>query len=336
MRCLVLGGTGFIGRAVVAELVRRGHRVAVLHRGVTPWEPIPGVEYVRGDRTRLGELRDRLLALRPDAVVDAAPRGPDSAPVVALFRDRTRASVHISSQAVYRAWQVAWTGRGDPDPVPLTEDSPLRSRPGLGEDGYEPLLTEQAVRGQPGFPATVLRLPSVYGPGDRQRREWLVIRRLLDGRTVLPVGGGAAWLWTRAHVDDVARAVALAAASSRAAGEVYNVGEPRALTLAAWARAIARAMGREIRLVRIPDPLLPPHLQLFAYRPQHMVCSSERIRAHLGYREGRPPEESLAETVRWHLAHPPPGGGPAPDYAAEDAALARARELGLAVEEPGE
>lgn len=333
MRVLVLGGTGFIGRVIARELAAAGHRVTVFSRGLRQAGLPPGVQRVTGDRGRLAECRGDLLSLRPEAVVDAAPSGEDSAGIVEMFRGRIRASVHLSSQAVYRAWEVAYLRAGDPEPVPLDEDSPLRSRRHLyGPGSYEPLAVEEAVLGQRGFPACVLRLGFVYGPGDRQAREWAVCGPLLAGREILLMGAGANWLWSRVYVEEVARAVALClGATSKSMGKVYNLSEPRAQSLRGWALAVARAMGRPLRIAQVPDALLPPHLQLFAGRPQHMLAGSARIRQELRYAEQWDPDQALSRTVDWHIQHPP-GGWPPPDFAAEDAALARARSLGLLAE----
>src|SRR5262249_21837127 len=52
MRLLVLGGTKFLGRAVVQEALARGHDVTLFNRGRTNPELFPGAEKIRGDRTK--------------------------------------------------------------------------------------------------------------------------------------------------------------------------------------------------------------------------------------------------------------------------------------------
>jgi nucleoside-diphosphate-sugar epimerase len=56
MRVLAIGATGFIGPHVVRRLLRRGHDVAVLHRGRTSAGLPDGVQHVRGDRSALGDV----------------------------------------------------------------------------------------------------------------------------------------------------------------------------------------------------------------------------------------------------------------------------------------
>jgi nucleoside-diphosphate-sugar epimerase len=69
MRALVIGGTGFIGRFVVDQLLRLGHDVAVVHRGSHP-HALPGVTQITAKRDRLADAAAKLRAFAPEAVVD--------------------------------------------------------------------------------------------------------------------------------------------------------------------------------------------------------------------------------------------------------------------------
>jgi len=171
------------------------------------------------------------------------------------------------------------------------------------------------------FPATILRLPMVYGPRDPQARLWPFIKRVLDGRKRMPMGGGSCWLWQRAYVEDVALAVALALENKKAIGEIFNVGEAQTLTMKQWAEAIAAAMGKELEVAVVPDELLPNHLQDFATHQQHIVGDTSKIRRMLGYKEKYPLEERIKRTVQWQLKHPPRDHQAQFDYEAEDWAL---------------
>ena len=328
MRVLVIGGTGYIGRHVVGRLMKRGHDVAVFHRGRTECGTAEGVQHILGDRRRLWESSDVLRRFAPEVLLDVIPMNKDDArDVMGTFRDVARRVVAISSQDVYRAYDRV-TGRdpGPPDSVPLTEEAPLRDRlypyKREGVDNYEKIHVERVVMGDPDLPGTVLRLPAVYGPGDHRHRLLEYVKRMDDGRDVLVAEGMASWRWTHGYVEDVAGAVVLAAEDERAESRVYNVGEAEPLSWAGWVRAIGEAAGWGGEVVFVPDDRLPGHLDWGLDTRQHWVADTTRIRRELGYAEAVQRDEALRTSVEWERACPPGNLDPASfDYAAEDAVL---------------
>ena len=339
MRILVMGGTGFVGSRAVKLLAEEGHEVTVFHRGRTDADLPAGVGRILGDRERLGDSAREFGRFSPEVVVDVSPmlEGHARALMEALGGLAGRV-VAVSSGDVYRAYgRLTGSEPGPPDPVPLTEDAPLREKlyPYRGEqprsaddpmswvDDYEKILVERAVMGDPGLPGTVLRFPAVYGPGDAQRRIFPYLKRMDDGRSSIPLGEGMArWRWTRGYVENVAAAVALAATDERAAGRVYNVGEAEAPTEAAWVKALGEVAGWDGEVVPVPEDRLPAHLSMGLDTSQHIVTDTSRIREELGYEERVPREEALRLSIRWERENPPEGVDPgAFDYAAEDAAL---------------
>jgi nucleoside-diphosphate-sugar epimerase len=81
------------------------------------------------------------------------------------------------------------------------------------------------------FPATIMRLLAVYGPGDSLAQEWSFVKRVLDGRRRIALPDGELGVFQRGYVDDVARAVALAPESPQAIGRTCSVGHERVLTM---------------------------------------------------------------------------------------------------------
>jgi nucleoside-diphosphate-sugar epimerase len=332
MKILVIGGTGFIGPHLVRELARMGHSVSIFHRGSTPAN-LPA-------ESILGERRD-LAALRPkaDVVVDLIlSSGAQAKALMETFRGVAGRVVAASSIDVYRACGVLHgSDEGPLEPVPLTEDSPLRTKLqtyppeqikmlqklfGWLDDEYDKIPVERAILGDPELPGTVLRLPMIYGPGDRLCRFHPVLKRIDDGRrAILFEEGWAAWRSPRGYVENVAAALALAAVSKRAAGRVYNVAETPAFTELEWARKIAAAAGWDGEFVTLPKERTPAHLAPPGNSAQHWEADSTRIRRELGYREPAPLDEAVHRTIDWERAHPPVEFNPHKfDYAAEDAA----------------
>jgi nucleoside-diphosphate-sugar epimerase len=281
-----------------------------------------------GDRHRLGEHAEAFRCFCPDVVVDLiAYTEADARSLGTTFRGVAQRLVVLSSGDVYRAYGIfAGLEQGPPEPTPLKEEAPLRqtlfigkaagAKPGDALCDYEKILVERVVLGEPALPATVLRLPMVYGPGDDQHRLAPYLRRMRDRRPAILLDEGMArWRCLRGYVEDVAAAVALAATSPTAAGRVFNVAEPTAFTEAEWVAKIGTAVGWNGRVVAVPKGRLPVGFNT----DQDLVVDSTRIRAELGYREVVKPDDALRETVHWEQNHLPEEPV---DYAREDALLA--------------
>jgi nucleoside-diphosphate-sugar epimerase len=350
VRVLVLGGTGFLGPPAVAELLGRGHEVAVFHRGVSGAggadgaARLPaGVAEIFGDRKRLGESAAAIRRFAPDVAVDLIlSSGAQARELMDVLRGVARRVVVASSLDVYRATGVLYgTEPGGLEPLPLTESSPLRTRLqtyppaqiamlqqtfGWLADDYDKIPVEREILGDPELAGTVLRLPMVYGPGDKLHRFHPVVRRIADRRPAIPIGETmAGWRASKAYVDNVADAIVLGATDERAAGRVYTVAEPDALTEVEWTRLAARAAGWDGQVVVLPADLTPEHLRAPGNAEQHWVADSSRIRGELGWGERVPREEGVRRGVEWERANLPAPEGANPyrfDYEAEDAALA--------------
>jgi len=321
----VLGGTRFIGASVVRLLAEHGHAVTVVHRGETEGDLPAAVRHVH---VAFADLPDELSQLRfgpLDVVLDMVPYLDKGGHGVVRFAGVTDRAVVITSCDVYRAFGRLWRSEpGRPDPVPLTEESPLRSLPapdmGSEEIEYDNVEVERAAA-DAALPVTVLRLPATHGPSDPQHRLFRYLQRMDDRRPAIVLEERhASWRWTRGYVDNVAAAIALAVEDERAAGRVYNVGDPTAYTEAEWIRRIGEAVGWEGEVVAIPDDDLPERLRRPYDYAQDFVVDSTRIRRELGYREAVEEATALERTIEWERYNPPVG--PAPDYAAEDEATA--------------
>jgi nucleoside-diphosphate-sugar epimerase len=339
LRVLIIGGTGFIGPHVVQHLLASGCEVAVFHRGETRSESSGPVRTYLGDRHKLAEHAKDLRAYAPQVVLDMIPiTERDAKDLMHTFRDVALRVVAASSQDVYRAYgKLIGLESGPADAIPLTEDAPLRTRlfPYRGEnprasddprrwlDDYDKILVEREVMSDPRLPGTVLRLPMVYGPKDRQRRVFEYLKRMDDGRPAIVLGAGmAGWRWTRGYVGNVAAAIALAVVRDVAAGRIYNVGETSALSTFEWVQAIANAAGWTGRVTVVPDDRIPARIRPNINAEHHMVVDTSLIRRKLGYKEAVFRSEALQRTVAWERTNPPQQTDPAQfDYEAEDSVL---------------
>lgn len=334
MRFLIIGGTGFIGPFVVRQLAQMGHSVAVFHRGNRKVD-LPA-DHILGDRRDLPRLR-----LEADVVIDLIlSSGAQAQQLMETYRGMAGRVVAASSIDVYRACGILHGSEEGPlEPVPLTEESALRTKLQTYppeqikmlqkifewvDDSYDKIPVERAILGDPELPGTVLRLPMVYGPGDHLHRFHPVLKRIDDGRRVILLEEGVArWRSARGYVENAAAAIVIAAFSERAAGRIYNVAEFPAFSELEWARKIAATTGWDGEFMILPKDHAPAHLTLPGNSAQHWETDSTRIRQELGYREPVAMEDAIRRTVAWERANPPGEVNLHPfDYAAEDAAAA--------------
>ncbi|WP_084960202.1 NAD-dependent epimerase/dehydratase family protein [Thermoactinospora rubra] len=185
MRLLILGGTWFVGRAVLREALARRWHVTVFNRGRSGPPPAP-VEHIRGDWERPQDLV-RLAAHGPwDAVLDVAGTIP------ALVRNAARALapvtgryVFISTISAYRDWPYApvdensplWEGDPDLDPGTRRWDP----------DAYGPLKVgcELAIRREFDRHVLIMRPHVILGPHEYVGRLPWWLTRISRGGVVL-------------------------------------------------------------------------------------------------------------------------------------------------------
>ncbi len=341
MRVLVIGGTGYLGPSVVRRLLAHGHTVQVFHRGATAADFSADVHHISGDRRRLHDFRHQLRELRPEVVVDviAATRQHAQA-LIETFRGIARRTVILSSGDVYLANDVLSRKVAGPvQATPLEETAELRTHlylfrrlpmpPSTWVDwnNYEKIDVEQTALSDASLPATILRLPMVYGPGDHEgtkRRFYAYLKRIDDARSFILLNEThAEWRAPWGYTDNVAEAIALAVGNDRAAGQIFNVCEPDRPTMRDLLEDLASVTGWSGEIVTTPQLCPPPDPSGQHNLNQHLDLNSTNIRAELGFRELIDRRGALAQTVAWERSHPPRQLDPLQfDYAAEDVMIA--------------
>jgi len=337
MRVLIIGGTKFAGPFLVRRLVAAGHDVTIFHRGQHEADLPPEVQHVHSKSSSFLALHfpEDLRRMQPEVVVHMIPMGEEDAlAAVRFFRGHAGRIIGISSGDVYRAYGIL-AGMEDGPVITglLTEDSPLREKLYIARTmakdqsdwmyHYEKILAERAVLSDAELPATILRLPAVYGPGDEQHRFFPWLKRMQDRRPVILLGKAQAnWRWTNEYVDNVAAAIVATVTTSTLPGRIYNVGEVVTPTVAERIASMAKLMNWHGNIKRIPDENLPAHLRQPFNFQQHLAYDTTRIRRELAYQEPVGAEEATRTTVEWELANPPAQVDAKQfDYAAEDAAI---------------
>lgn len=318
-KTLVLGGSSFIGRHLVDQLLAHGHEVTVLNRGVTPTELPSGVDRLKADRKNHDALRRVLAGHSFDAILDtSAYVANDVAPIIDMFRDRIAHYVFTSSTAAYV--------RASEYPVDETAEldrSPEAQSYGANKVKCEDLLME--AHRDYRFPATVLRPSMVYGPHNNiANREFAFFLRLQRNRPVIVPGNGSGLLHD-GHVDDLAAAFAAVLGKSKPVGQAYTITGPKAVTCRFYVEALARVVGVEPRIVYVPlDRMRNLRPSPWPYPWQlSIVYDIHKAMTDLDWRPRYSFEEGHRQTYEWFVKSGL-DGTMAWDWAAEERVLAEA------------
>lgn len=234
-KCLVIGGSGYVGRELVRQLAQRGDDVYVFGRSDQP-ENMPGV-WLAGDITRPDTIRAALGNHQFDIIHHVASLPADTGDpaqmVTVNLLGLTQMLVYASETEVKRfvlsssisayEWYPA-TKFTPPDYMPVDENHPTRPR-----DMYASTKRMQEILAMTFFhqyrlPVTALRLTAVVGPGGRGGgRSWLEFAEMLQaGERVQIPHFSMEEMCHYVDLRDVARMHIVAGEHPAAVGQIFN------------------------------------------------------------------------------------------------------------------
>lgn len=292
-KAVIVGGTGQIGHALARRLLEKSWDVTIAsrHNASIP-DGCRHVEVHSRDTERLGVLIGRDTDLLLSCVAFDAD---DAACLTQAGRAAGRIVV-ISSASVYRDEQGRTLGeapdRGFPVfPVPLDERSPTVA-PGPETYSTRKIAMENMLLRNAPCPVTILRPCAIHGPESKHAREWWFVKRLLDGRTVIPLAYGGQSRFQTTSVTAITDAVFQAWAGDLPA--ITNVSDADSPTVAEIGYAIMDIMSLHADLVGLPAaPSYPPEFGATPWSiPRPMIISAAA-------RAGATYAQSAGAAVRW-------------------------------------
>ena len=324
MTTLVTGATGFLGSALVTELVKRQQAVRILARDEQKARQQFGdaVTIIPGDITDAAQVQQAIdgattiyhlvgRLYHPSIPVELYHQthveGTRTLLKACQGQTRLRRIVHVSTTGVHGV-----TGE-----TPAAEDAPFAPTNPYEATKLEGEMLALKAYQEQGLPVTVARPGLVYGPGDLHLLGFFVaikkgLFRVIDG--------GKAFLHP-VYIDDLVAALLLCAGQPQAPGRSYNIAGERPVTVRELAIAIAHALDRELPAGSIPLWLANLASDIFALMPglkgEHAPLTRSRVKflthsriydisrakSELGYTPRVELEEGMKLTAAWYFKH---------------------------------
>jgi nucleoside-diphosphate-sugar epimerase len=320
MKALVTGGNGFIGSHLAEYLIDQGFTVYCLVRTGSnlQWLDSLDIRFVYGDCRNRESLSDavrgmdyvfhlagKIRASNWDTYYHANYIGTKNLiEVCEEINPDLKRFVHISS--------VAAAGSSTRAELKYEEDpcSPVN------DYGRTKLLGEEAVRKiSVKVPYVIIRPPNIYGPREKELNAIIQIVR----NRIQPLFGNGEKQTTLCYVEDLVRAMLLAATSRESLGKTYYITDGKTYSYKQITDKIARALGVSNFIIPLPHCALIPIVstmqlllrftktesfltvsRLRQIRHRYMLYSGEKAERELGFRPSISLEEGIRRSIDWY------------------------------------
>ncbi|MDH0646287.1 SDR family oxidoreductase [Pseudomonas sp. GD03858] len=307
---LLTGATGFVGKAVLADLAARGHAVRAAIRSAAPAE----FEAAAFSIAAIDAETDWRAALEGvEVVIHSAARvhvmnDTEADPLAAFRKVNVEGTLNLAQQAVAAGARrfvfissIKVNGEGTVSGRPYrADDEPAPADPyGISKMEAEQGLRELAMR--TGLEVVIIRPVLVYGPG--VKANFLAMMRWLDKGVPLPFGA----IHNRRSLvalDNLVDLVRLCTTHPAAANQTFLVSDGEDLSTTSLLQRMAKALGKPARLLPVPAALLALGATLLGRRAlSQRLCGSlqvdiEKTRSLLGWTPPVSVDRALAKAAR--------------------------------------
>jgi nucleoside-diphosphate-sugar epimerase len=261
---IIIGGTGQIGRAVGQSLLGLGWTVSITHRGN---HPLPqslidqGARVIVHDRDQEASLA-RAIGQGADAVIDTIAFDATHADQLLEIQGDVGSIVAISSSSVYcdsqgRTLDEA-RANGFPDLLGPMKETQATVPPGDETYSTKKVALERRLLDRATRPVTILRPCAIHGVACAHPREWWLVKRMLDGRAIIPLAYRGE---SRFHTTSATNIAALIGLVLKApATQILNVGDEAAISVAQIGEVIGRHIGFNGKFALVDDDTYPPSI----------------------------------------------------------------------------
>jgi len=270
LKVLFYGGTRFVGKALVARLLSRGHEIYIFTRGKLP---VPkNATHLKGDRSNdedLSQLTDHSF----DLIVDSSGRKLEDTQRLLKFSGfPSFRFIYISSAGVYENTEL----------FPTSEDSLID----VGSRHIGKAKTESWLKAE-GIPFTSFRPTYIYGPGNYNPIEKWFFDRITHNRTI-PIPFDGQTITQLGHVSDLADAITKSIETETAINQIYNCSGTKAVTFKGLIETAILATGKKVSDFNLrsfdPSKLDPKARKLFPLRLTNFFTDTSKIQNDLSWK----------------------------------------------------
>jgi 2-alkyl-3-oxoalkanoate reductase len=295
MKIFIAGGTGAIGRPLIAELLAKGHSLVALTRSPDKAQALVdrGIEPAIADVFDPEAVKTALRRARPEVVIEQLTALPktytrESMSAAAAFNHRIRleggANVLAAAQAagVRRYLRQSIAFWAVPGPGLADEQTPLAfdASPAVASDVRVVTEIERRLLESPDIEGIALRYGFFYGPGTWFHPDGDVAAQVR--RQQFPIVGSGDGVWSWLHIDDAAMATARAAEQGNPG--IYLIANDQPLPVREWLPAFAAWLGAPSPpRVSVDDALKSSGADAVYYGTQMRGASNAKARRELNF-----------------------------------------------------
>lgn len=314
MKIFIAGGTGAIGRPLIAELLAKGHSVVVLTRSPEKAQALveQGIEPAIADVFDADAVQAVVSRAQPEVVIEQLTALPkhytrEAMNAAAAFHTRLRlegggnilaaalaAGVRRYLRQSIGIWAVPGPGLADEE-TPLSIDA----SPAVAGDARLQSEMERRLLANPNIEGIALRYGFFYGPGTWFNPDGDVARQVREQQ--FPIVGNGVGVWSWLHIEDAA--IATVSAAERGNPGIYLIANDQPLAVNEWLPAFAKWVNAP------PPPLISVEDALKSeggadtvyYQTQMRGVSNAKAKRELNFQPR--PLEWIAYTTPGHDSH---------------------------------
>ncbi len=327
---LITGATGFIGSWLAETLIEKGYKVIALIRQTSNKANLNhlNVEYRVADFKDINSLKKAVEGV--DYVYHVA--GVTKSKTELGYIDGNVRATENLLKATYEAnlgikrflhvSSLAAVGPASSADKPVDEKTTAKpvtmygSSKNISEQACQRFIYVPTAKVTTKLPVTIVRPPAVYGPRDKDILEFFIT----VNKGIMPIVGSGNKLISLIHVKDLVDGIIAAAESGESKGQTYFISSEKFYTWQEIGEITKNALGKKsVFKLTIPHFVVsivaalsemsnkssptPPPLNREKVKDivqDYWICTAEKARNELGFKEKIGIEEGIQETVSWY------------------------------------